>query len=77
MEIMKSMGVNALRTSHNPPEHQTMGEAFRASGYHPHIVGKWHQDNASLKRSFDSGDRIMGRSAYLVDHLPKKQGIGL
>ncbi len=52
-----------------PQEHQTMGETFRKTGYHPHIVGKWHQDNASLARSFDSGDRIMGRSAYLVDHF--------
>ncbi len=48
--------------------HQTMGETFQQNGYYTHIVGKWHQNNASLVRSFNSGDKIMGRSAYLVDH---------
>lgn len=52
-----------------PESHTTMGEWFKKKGYNSHIVGKWHQDNASLNRSFDSGDKIMGRSAYLVDHF--------
>ncbi|MEM9986350.1 MAG: sulfatase-like hydrolase/transferase, partial [Bacteroidota bacterium] len=52
-----------------PPEHRMMGEAFQAAGYHAHMVGKWHQDNASLARGFDSGGRVMGRGVYLVDHF--------
>lgn len=52
-----------------PAAHSLMSEAFRAAGYHTHIVGKWHQDDASLARGFQSGGRIMGRSAYLVDHF--------
>ncbi|MCL7762555.1 sulfatase-like hydrolase/transferase [Polaribacter sp. Z014] len=51
-----------------PTTDTTMGEAFKKAGYKTHIVGKWHQDNESLNRSFDSGDKIMGRSAYLTDH---------
>ena len=52
-----------------PKEHRTMGEAFQESGYRTHIVGKWHQDNAALTRSFDSGSTIMGRGLYLGDHF--------
>ncbi|RME70167.1 MAG: arylsulfatase [Verrucomicrobia bacterium] len=51
-----------------PSDHITLGEAFRAAGYHAHIVGKWHQDTTSLARSFDSGATIMGLGAYLTDH---------
>ncbi|MBK1875294.1 sulfatase-like hydrolase/transferase [Pelagicoccus mobilis] len=51
-----------------PPNHTTIGEAFQKAGYQTHIVGKWHQDYQSLARSFDSGDTLMGLSAYLVDH---------
>ena len=51
-----------------PEEHTTIGEQFQEAGYNTHIVGKWHQDKASLARSFDSGDTIMGLDAYLVDH---------
>lgn len=51
-----------------PPEHTTIGEAFQSAGYYTHIVGKWHQDFDSLARSFDSGDSLMGLSAYLTDH---------
>lgn len=55
---------------HSIPENNTtMGEAFKKAGYQTHIVGKWHQDNASLNRSFDTGDKIMGRSAYLTDQF--------
>ncbi|CAZ97768.1 sulfatase-like hydrolase/transferase [Zobellia galactanivorans] len=52
-----------------PPEHTTIGEALQANDYNTHIVGKWHQDNASLARSFDSGDRLMSRGLYLIDHF--------
>ena len=52
-----------------PEEHTTIGEAFREAGYYSHIIGKWHQDNASLLRSFDRGDKIMGRGVYLTDHF--------
>jgi len=51
-----------------PPTHVTMGETFQANGYHSQIVGKWHQDNASMFRSFNSGETIMGRGVYLTDH---------
>ncbi len=52
-----------------PEKDKMMGEAFREAGYYSHIVGKWHQDDESLMRGFDSGGKIMGRSAYLVDHF--------
>ena len=51
-----------------PSDHTTIGEAFGKAGYHSHIVGKWHQDKASLARSFDDGGPIMGVGAYLTDH---------
>ncbi|MEX0320863.1 MAG: sulfatase-like hydrolase/transferase [Puniceicoccaceae bacterium] len=60
---LKALGRNM------PEEHVTIGEAFQRAGYHSHIVGKWHQDNASLARSFDSGEKIMGRGVYLTDHF--------
>ncbi len=52
-----------------PDAHETIGETFKKAGYNTHIVGKWHNDNKSLVRSFDSGDKIMGRGVYLVDHF--------
>ncbi|WP_273445629.1 sulfatase-like hydrolase/transferase [Neolewinella agarilytica] len=52
-----------------PKEHATMGETFGRAGYHTEVIGKWHQDNASLARSFDDGKTIMGRGVYLVDHF--------
>lgn len=51
-----------------PKEDTTMGEAFHNAGYESHMVGKWHQDGASLARSFDSGGRVMGMGVYLQDH---------
>jgi len=51
-----------------PPANTTLGEAFHQAGYQTHIIGKWHQDKASLSRSFESGETIMGLGAYLVDH---------
>lgn len=52
-----------------PKEHTTIGEAFQKAGYSTYMVGKWHQDNASLARSFNSGGKVMGRGIYLVDHF--------
>lgn len=52
-----------------PNQHKTIGETFRAAGYRTHIVGKWHQDRASLARSFDSGSSLMGLGVYLTDHF--------
>lgn len=54
------------------PEGQiTIAENFRNNGYHSHVIGKWHQDNASLTRSFNSGDKLMSGNlgAYLTDHF--------
>jgi len=52
-----------------PPEHTTMGETFKVNGYHSQIVGKWHQDQSSLIRSFDAGEKIIGKGVYLTDHF--------
>ncbi|MEH0152691.1 sulfatase-like hydrolase/transferase [Limibacter armeniacum] len=51
-----------------PEKDVTMPEAFHKAGYHSHIVGKWHQDRNSISRVFDSGGKVMGLGAYLVDH---------
>lgn len=52
-----------------PKEHTTMGEVFIKAGYHAHHVGKWHQDFASLARSFDTGDKVCGKPVYLTDQF--------
>jgi arylsulfatase A-like enzyme len=51
-----------------PKEHTAIGEVFLNAGYNSHIVGKWHQDNQSLGRMFNSGGSIMSRGIYLTDH---------
>ena len=48
-------------------ENTTLGEAFRQAGYYAYHVGKWHQDFASLARSFDGGGKVSGKPAYLTD----------
>lgn len=50
-------------------KNKTIGETFQNQGYNTHIIGKWHQDGESLQRSFTSGDKIMGKGVYLVDHF--------
>jgi arylsulfatase A-like enzyme len=40
------------------PAIPTLGETFRRAGYHTHHIGKWHNDKASLNRSFTSGAEI-------------------
>jgi len=58
------------QAGHIIPQNQTtIGEAFHAAGYQSYIVGKWHQDKASLARSFDSGATIMSLGPYLQDHF--------
>jgi arylsulfatase A-like enzyme len=52
-----------------PKEHITIGETFTNAGYNTYMVGKWHQDNAALARSFNAGGTIQGRGLYLVDHF--------
>jgi len=52
-----------------PSSHTTLGEAFQQAGYQSQIVGKWHQDNASLVRTFQDGATVMGRGLYLTDHF--------
>ncbi|PWJ58035.1 arylsulfatase A-like enzyme [Dyadobacter jejuensis] len=51
-----------------PTTHTTMGEAFRDQGYYSYIIGKWHQDQESLRRTFNAGTKIMGLGLYLTDH---------
>lgn len=41
-----------------PDAHPMLGETLAKSGYDCHIVGKWHNDAASLARSFHSGAEI-------------------
>ncbi|PKQ64790.1 arylsulfatase [Labilibaculum filiforme] len=52
-----------------PEDQTTIGERFNEAGYNTQMVGKWHQDNNSLVRSFDSGSTVMGRGLYLTDHF--------
>ncbi len=52
-----------------PKDHTTIGESFMAAGYHAHHVGKWHQDHKSLSRSYNTGSRVVGTPAYLVDQF--------
>lgn len=55
-------------TGHNiPVEHTMMPEAFKEAGYFCYHIGKWHQDNKSLARSFNSGSRVTGQPLYLLD----------
>lgn len=56
------------------PDRVTLGQHFRAAGYHTHLVGKWHNDFASIGRTFQSGEAIFLRglaqdqSALRVHH---------
>lgn len=52
-----------------PKEHTTIGETFTQAGYNTYMVGKWHQDNDALARSFGAGGTIQARGLYLVDHF--------
>ncbi|GGZ24610.1 choline-sulfatase [Echinicola pacifica] len=52
-----------------PEDHPTIGEVFGQAGYQTYIIGKWHQDNASLARSFHGGAALMSRGIYWEDHF--------
>ncbi len=41
-----------------PNQHVTLGECFRANGYHTFGTGKWHNGRRAYARSFSSGDNI-------------------
>lgn len=41
-----------------PPEHTTMGEAFRQNGYRTIGIGKWHNGVPAFARSFSDGGSI-------------------
>ncbi len=43
------------------PQRVTLGQHLRRTGYHTHCVGKWHNDLASLNRSFAGGEAIFRR----------------
>lgn len=43
-----------------PPSQTTLPEAFLAAGYDTFISGHWHQDRASLARSFSGGGVVKG-----------------
>ncbi|MEO0796737.1 MAG: sulfatase-like hydrolase/transferase [Verrucomicrobiota bacterium] len=49
------------------PDCTTLPERFRHAGYHCFVTGKWHNDRASLARSFDSGEKIFLGGMY--DHF--------
>ena len=40
------------------PDRVTLPEYFRQQGYYSYATGKWHNDRASLARSFDDGDAL-------------------
>jgi len=40
------------------PERVTLPQYFKQDGYHTFVTGKWHNDLASLTRSFSDGDAI-------------------
>ena len=41
-----------------PPEHTTLGEAFRRAGYETIGCGKWHNGTPGFARSFTQGSKI-------------------
>lgn len=41
-----------------PPSHTTLGETLRDHGYACCAAGKWHNDTASLNRSFEDGKNL-------------------
>lgn len=42
-----------------PPTDTTFPELFRKNGYLTFGTGKWHQDKATFRRAFDTGDNIL------------------
>jgi len=52
-----------------PAKHTTIGEAFQNAGYYSYIIGKWHQDQVSLARSFNDGARMACGQPLLGDNF--------
>jgi arylsulfatase A-like enzyme len=53
-----------------PTRLETFPQRLRASGYHTHAIGKWHNDRAAFARSFTSADRIMFGGMSDHDRVP-------
>lgn len=60
---------HAMRGGHGviDPDHVTLPEHFKNSGYYSYVIGKWHNDLASLTRSFDDGATIF--TGGMDDHF--------
>lgn len=52
------------------PDLPTLPERLRAAGYRTHQVGKWHQDEATLRRSFDTAETVLMKGMGDHFHLP-------
>ncbi|MGO4498351.1 sulfatase-like hydrolase/transferase [Paenibacillus sp. 2RAB27] len=47
-----------------------MPQTMRDAGYRTHAVGKWHNDKASLARSFEGGDKLHFHGMSDHTHVP-------
>ncbi len=57
--------------SHTIPDAlATFPEALREAGYRTHAVGKWHNDVASFRRSFQTGEALMFGGMSDHYHVP-------
>lgn len=60
-----------FKGSHTIPETlTTFPQALRDAGYRTHAVGKWHNDVASFRRSFQTGDALMFGGMSDHYHVP-------
>jgi arylsulfatase A-like enzyme len=60
-----------FKGSHTIPETlTTFPQALREAGYRTHAVGKWHNDVASFRRSFQTGEALMFGGMSDHYHVP-------
>ncbi len=60
-----------FRGSHTiPASLETFPQALRSAGYRTHAAGKWHNDVATFRRSFQSGDALMFGGMSDHYHVP-------